>query len=189
MGWLFSRVVVTALLVFFGAQLGMVIGSGWGVPAFGAALGGALIAAAVVATESLRARRLLTWLARERNDGAPRDPGVWGEIAYRTERRLRLLDKRAAVESSRLDQFLSAIEASPNGVMVLAAGDHIEWINSASADHFGLNPVRDRLQRVTNLVRSPDFVAYLQSDNYGQPVVFSGPFAPQHAVGADPKFR
>ena len=166
---------VTALLVFLGAELGMVLGSRWGVPALGSALGGAVGAAGLVAMESLRARRLLSWLTRDRNDGAPRDPGVWGEIAYRFERRLRVLDKRAAVESSRLDQFLSAIEASPNGVMVLAPGDHIEWINSSSADHFGLNPVRDRMQRVTNLVRSPDFVAYLQSNDYREPVVFSGP--------------
>ena len=63
----------------------------------------------------------------------------------------------------RLAQFLSAIEASPNGVMLLDAGDQIEWCNSRAADHFGLDPQRDRRQRVTNLVRAPAFVAYLQA--------------------------
>ena len=45
---------------------------------------------------------------------------------------------------------------------MLDADDQIEWCNSAAADHFGLDPQRDRRQRVTNLVRAPAFVAYLQ---------------------------
>jgi two-component system phosphate regulon sensor histidine kinase PhoR len=44
-----------------------------------------------------------------------------------------------------------------------------------AAAHFGLDPARDRLQRVTNLVRSPTFVAYLQAGNFDEPVVFSTP--------------
>ena len=40
-----------------------------------------------------------------------------------------------------------------------------------AADHFGLDPARDRHQRVTNLVRSPTFVAYLQAGVFDDPVV------------------
>ncbi len=175
MGWLFPRVVSAALLVFLGAQLGMLLGSQWGVPSLGAALGASLSAAGVVALESLRAHRLLRWLRSDRSDSAPRDPGIWGELAYRIERSHRKLDKRVAIETSRLDQFLSAIEVSPNGVLVLARGDHIEWCNSAAANHFGLDPQRDRHQRVTNLVRAPAFVACLQSSDHGAPMVFQVP--------------
>lgn len=80
-----------------------------------------------------------------------------------------------ALETSRLDQFLSAIEVSPNGVMVLDRGDQIDWLNSSAADHFGLDPVRDRRQRITNLVRVPDFVAYLQSQDHRQALQFQAP--------------
>ncbi len=52
---------------------------------------------------------------------------------------------------------MSAIEVSPNGVLVLGRGDIIEWCNSEAATHFGLDPMRDRQQRVTNLVRAPAF--------------------------------
>lgn len=175
MGGLLSRVVSTALLVFLGAELGMLLGMAWGVPALGAALGGALTAAAIMATDSLRANRLLNWLRGERQQPAPRDPGIWGELGYRVERGFRRLDQRVLFETTRLDQFLSAIEVSPNGVMVLDAQDQIDWINSSAADHFGLDPVRDRRQRVTNLVRAPDFVAYLQAAQYNEPLVFPGP--------------
>lgn len=176
MGGLVSRVVSTALLVFLGAQLGMLVGSEWGVPSFGAALGGGLSAAIIIAVESLRARRLLRWLLRnDRAVSAPRDPGIWGELGYRIERGFRKLDKRAALESSRLDQFLSAIEVSPNGVLVLGRDDYIDWCNSSAADHFGLDPIRDRRQRVTNLVRAPAFVSYLQSEDYSEPMTFEDP--------------
>jgi two-component system, OmpR family, phosphate regulon sensor histidine kinase PhoR len=175
MGWLFSRVLRTALLVFLGGQLGMLLGLGWGVPSFGAALGGAVAAAILFTIESLRGRRLLNWLRHDRDDTAPRDPGLWGELGYRIERGFRRRDQQVLLETSRLDQFLSAIEVSPNGVMVLDPADQIDWLNSSAADHFGLDPVRDRRQRVTNLVRVPDFVAYLQSQDYQQALVFQAP--------------
>ena len=75
----------------------------------------------------------------------------------------------------RLAQFVAAMEASPNGVLLLDAGDQIEWCNSRAADHFGLDPQRDRRQRVTNLIRSPAFVAYLQAGNFDEPVTFQEP--------------
>ena len=89
----------------------------------------------------------------------------------------------------RLEQFVSAIEASPNGVLLLDDGDQIEWCNARAADHFGLDPQRDRRQRVTNLVRSPAFVAYLQAGNFDEPVSFPGPRGRRHAAGDDPSLR
>jgi two-component system phosphate regulon sensor histidine kinase PhoR len=62
-------------------------------------------------------------------------------------------------------------------VLLLNAHDQIEWCNSVSADHFGLDPQRDRQQRITNLVRAPAFVAYLQSGRFDEPISFPGPGA------------
>ena len=78
-------------------------------------------------------------------------------------------------ERQRLAQFLSGIEASPNGVMLIDATEHITWISTAAASHFGLDPVRDLAQRVTNLVRVPSFVQYLASGDYAEPVKFLMP--------------
>jgi two-component system phosphate regulon sensor histidine kinase PhoR len=66
------------------------------------------------------------------------------------------------LEQVRLAEFLSAIEASPNGVMLIDAQDQIDWCSRVSAQHFGLDPERDLRQRVTNLIRNPLFVAALQ---------------------------
>ena len=127
--------------------------------------GAARLRIGVVLFDALRGWRLLRWL-RGAADGttAPRDAGLLGRA--RLSHRARAARARAARPSAsarRLTQFLSAIEASPNGVLLLDASDQIEWCNSRAADHFGLDPERDRRQRVTNLVRAPAFVAYLQA--------------------------
>ena len=46
-----------------------------------------------------------------------------------------------------------------------------------AADHFGLDPQRDRGQPLTNLIRAPAFVSYLQSGRFDEPVTFANPRA------------
>ena len=144
----------------------------------GALLGGLLAFAAVVVFDGLRGWRLLRWLRGTQDTPAPRDTGFWGEVGYRIERSLRGLSRAAEAERLRLAEFVAAMEASPNGVLLLDGGDQIEWCNSRAADHFGLDPQRDRRQRVTNLIRSPAFVAYLQAGQFGVPVTFHPPRGP-----------
>ena len=129
----------------------------------------------LVALDAWRGERLMAWLRGPQAGQAPRHAGFWGELAYRIERSLLARDQSIEQERQRLAQFLSAIEASPNGVLMLDVNNQIDWCNAVAADHFGLDPVRDRQQRVTNLVRSPAFVAYLQDGNYNEAVSFIGP--------------
>jgi two-component system phosphate regulon sensor histidine kinase PhoR len=151
---------------------------GEGEALLGALSGGVLGFAAVVVLDAVRGSRLLRWLRGAQDTPAPRDAGFWGELGYRIERSLLGLARTAESERVRLAQFLAAMEASPNGVLLLDAGDQIEWCNSLAADHFGLDPQRDRRQRVTNLIRSPAFVAYLQAGQFDEPVTFHPPRGP-----------
>jgi two-component system, OmpR family, phosphate regulon sensor histidine kinase PhoR len=173
MSWLLSRTFVAVLVVAAGELLGGLFGSSPGGAPWGAILGAALAVGLLVLFDGLRGHRLMTWLRGPQGGTAPRDAGFWGEMGYRFERAVRVRDLAIETERGRLEQFLSAIEASPNGVMLLDAGDQIEWCNSVAADHFGLDPVRDRRQRVTNLLRAPTFVAYLQRGDFGDAVQFS----------------
>jgi two-component system, OmpR family, phosphate regulon sensor histidine kinase PhoR len=163
------------LAMALGALLGVLAGVVLRQPVAGAALGALLGSLLSLVVDARRGGRLLDWLRGPQQGAAPRDTGYWGEVAYRIEKALRGKDQAAAQERERLGQFLAAIEASPNGVMLLDANDQIEWCNSVAAQHFGLDPQRDRRQRVTNLVRSPVFVSYLQAGEFGEPVTFPGP--------------
>lgn len=164
------------LLAFaLGAAFGWVTGSLLRWPVLGALSGAVAAIAIVTLRDAWRARRLRAWLRGAQEKPAPRSTGLWGDLAYRVERLLRMRDVEIAQERDRLQQFLWAIEASPNGVMMLDANDQITWCNSQAADHFGIDPERDRLQRVTNLVRSPAFVAHLQRGQFDEPIVMASP--------------
>ena len=76
---------------------------------------------------------------------------------------------------SRLEEFLGALQESPNGVILLDERARIEWCNQTAAAHFGLDPERDREQYIGNLVRDPAFAAYMTSWNDSRDVVLSVP--------------
>ena len=142
----------------------------------GLSLAWALVASVGAGVLWVRLRRLLRWTVSGLGEvGAPTLPGVAGEIGQRVERALRLANGRCAEQVRRLESFLSAIDASPNGILLLDAQDQLQWINQTAAGHFGLDVQRDRDQRVTNLVRSPAFVDYLQAGRFDEGVSFPSP--------------
>ena len=170
MNWLLPRLMAGAFAMAAGGALGYFVGNPVHAPVLSALLGGAVGVSVLALIDTLRGYRLIHWLSGSQEGQAPRDTGFWGEIGYRVERSIRSREKVVAQEQMRLAQFLSAIEASPNGVLLLDEADQIDWSNAVAADHFGIDPIRDRRQRVTNLVRAPTFVAHLQGGVYGQPV-------------------
>ena len=175
MASLIPRVLASVFVVVVCALLGMLVGSLSKWPVFGTLVGAVAGAVIVAFVDAWRGHRFMEWLRGEQERAAPRDGGFWGEVGYRVERSVRLLEKQVASEHQRLGQFLSAIEASPNGVMLLDAQDQIEWCNSVAADHFALDPRRDRRQPITNLVRAPAFVAHMQAEAFDEAIVFAVP--------------
>ncbi len=175
MNWLLTRTLAAVLMLFVGAGLGYVIGQFTATPMTMALAGATAAVALFVGLDGLRGEKLMLWLRGGQDHPAPRDAGLWGELGYSIEKALRQRERERHTEESRLQQFLAAIEASPNGVLLLDPMERIDWCNRVAAEHFGLDPLRDRLQRVTNLVRAPAFVTYLQAGQFDKPVRFSAP--------------
>jgi two-component system, OmpR family, phosphate regulon sensor histidine kinase PhoR len=172
--WL-PRLLQAIGVAVLGSLLGGLVGGSVGPVLVGAAGGAALAVGVHGWFDAQAARRTLQWAALSRGDPPPEDDGYWGDLGYRIDQAVRSRDASIAYERARLEQFLSAIEASPNGVMLLDADEQIDWLNGQAAQHFGLNPQRDQRQRVTNLVRAPAFVNYLHGGRFDAPVVFAGP--------------
>ena len=158
----------------------------------GALLGGALapaafrpegaLAGAVVgslawfAIDFARSARLLRWLrAGAGPAAAPVLRGAWGEACDRTRRLLRLQDQRNADSERRLREFLAAIQASPNGVVLLDPEGRIEWCNQTASEHLGFDTQRDLMQHIGNLLRDPAFIHYVAAGDYRHDVVVAGP--------------
>jgi len=138
-----------------------------------------------LAFDAWRAQRLLHVLRTDPANLPARGAGVWGEIAERIRKLLRERDQQTRHAEDRLQEFLAAIQASPNGVVLLDEQGRIEWSNQTAAAQFGIDTERDLLQHLVNLVRDPAFVAYLASWNYSRDVVIDGP-AHSHEQRAHP---
>lgn len=122
-----------------------------------------------------RGHKLRRWLRAVDVGSPPVIPGYWGEIVDRVRRQLRNRDRQLRQSDARLQEFLSAIQASPNGVVLLDDEGRIEWCNQTAADHFGFDARRDVLQLVGNLVRDPLFAAYRAEGDFSYDVVIPGP--------------
>lgn len=121
-----------------------------------------------------RGVKLLGWLrAGDMSDGVM-SHGLWGEVSDRTRRLVRSRERQTLESQSRLNDFLAALQASPNGVVLLDAQGRIEWFNQTATDHFGFDPQRDMLQHFGNLVRDPGFAAYFAGDDFQRDVVMPG---------------
>ncbi|MFC3685935.1 phosphate regulon sensor histidine kinase PhoR [Hydrogenophaga luteola] len=165
-----SRAVGLLLLVAAAGAWGWSRGSATWTLA-GAGLGALLW----LAWDSLRAAQLLRWLSRADDIHIPRLSGLWGELLERTRKRFRSLEQKAHGSDERLEDFLAAIQASPNGVVLLDSMARIEWSNLTAAQHLGIDPQRDIGQYVRNLVRHPSFNAYMDAGDFGSEIEVDGP--------------
>lgn len=178
MKWNLSRLAAGVVALVMGSVLGWLVGQYTQHPIFPALIGAGVGVLLVSLSDTLHGYRVLEWLRLGTESEAPAEDGMWGEMAHRIERALRFRETQAEHERQRLSQFFEAIEASPNGVLLLDANDQIDWFSSVAAEHFGLQPERDLRQRITNLVRAPAFVSYLQAGNFDAPVKFVNPHGP-----------
>jgi two-component system phosphate regulon sensor histidine kinase PhoR len=138
-------------------------------------LAGALLAGLLwVLLDSWRGYRVRSWLRQGDLATAPQMDGWWGVLSDRARKLLRERERSIAMGEQRLKDFLSAIQASPNGVVMLDANAQIEWSNLTAAMHLGIHPERDVMQRVGNLLRDPVFTAYMAVEQPMEPVVMAG---------------
>ena len=164
------RAIELLLLVTLGAVWGLAHDSApW-------TLAGALLGAVVWGVfDGLRAYRVLHWLGSLDMDDMPKVSGVWSEVLERSRKLVRKFEKKVGNADARLEDFLAAIQASPNGVVLLDAQARIEWSNLTAADHLGFDAQRDVGNYVRNLVRHPGFTAYMAAGDFGHEIQIEAP--------------
>ncbi|MDR1888216.1 MAG: phosphate regulon sensor histidine kinase PhoR [Zoogloeaceae bacterium] len=175
---LLTRLFLLVLAMSAGAG---VVGLFWRTPltlSLGIVAGSALGLYGWLARDNWCAHRWLAWLRALQNTPTatpPRLSGIWRQATDRMERLLRQQRQRHAVTTRRLDNLREALEASPNGVIMLNKDCHIKWLNQPACRHFGLDEQRDIEQSVTHLIRDPAFVAYLAERDFDQAITLTSP--------------
>jgi two-component system phosphate regulon sensor histidine kinase PhoR len=119
---------------------------------------------------------LIRWLHEGRKFRPPEARGIWDDVfehIFRLQQRNR---KRKRELRRLLKRFHKITVALPDATVELRPGsEQIEWWNNAAAMYLGFHYPRDTGQRISNLLRHPDFVEYLHQQNYDQAVEIPSP--------------
>lgn len=117
--------------------------------------------------------RLDRWL-RHRNFMDPPDVGgAWADVIAQVVR----LHRRKRFHKQRMMQLFRELRRStaamPDGVIVLNANREILWFNRTAGRLLDLRRKADLGIRIDNLIRVPEFVRYLDENDYSSPVVIA----------------
>jgi len=137
-----------------------------------AAAGWAVFASGLLAAFLYNAHilaRMARWLARPLTESLPEGRGSWEQVLAGLHRHEREATRRQEALADALARLRLAAEALPDGVVILDADNRIEWCNDTAAAHLGLDAKTDAGQPIANLVRDPQFVAYLAEAPGGTP--------------------
>ena len=160
----FRTLIAVALLAVVAALAGLV---------FGATTGWASFSAGVVLLLLHHMRHvasLVEWLKQPTPGKVPTGRGAWDYVFSLLYRYERVKTRQHQQLAKTLVRFRRAGRVLPDGVVILDADNRIEWCNDTAEIHFDLSSETDIGQPVINLVRQPQFVAYVEAAFYAQPL-------------------
>jgi two-component system phosphate regulon sensor histidine kinase PhoR len=139
------------------ALVALVFGAAWGWASFALGLLG------VVYWHTRHLARLARWLAHPLPGAVPEGQGIWDEVLAALHRLERETALREAGLADGLARMRRAVQALPDGVVILDSANRIEWFNRTAEVQLQLDPGTDVGQNIANLVREPEFIDYLGS--------------------------
>jgi two-component system phosphate regulon sensor histidine kinase PhoR len=99
--------------------------------------------------------------------------GSWTDIFAKLYR-LRRDDQKSRNELAEwLSRFRKAMSLLPDGVVIMDDVLFLEWCNPVAEQHLRLDLEKDKGMRVTNLIRSPEFIDYIILGHYEHPLTLS----------------
>ncbi|MCU6432879.1 phosphate regulon sensor histidine kinase PhoR [Undibacterium sp. Jales W-56] len=117
--------------------------------------------------------RLSDWLDKPNISRLPDGWGAWTEVFSRLYRLRRGDEKNQTELAEWLARFRQAMTLLPDGVVIMDDVLFLEWCNPAAESHLGLSLKQDKGMRITNLVRSPEFMDYIILGRYDVPLTLS----------------
>ena len=120
-------------------------------------------------------KRLQDWLWNDRSLIPPQGPGTWELIfngIYRLQQRHRLRRRELA---SVIRRFREGAEALPDAAVVCRNDGSIIWCNRLAGQCLGFRWPEDAGQNISNLIRNPAFVSFLQQREFSEPLEMPSP--------------
>ena len=114
--------------------------------------------------------KLYIWLNKPVLNQIPNGSGIYEDIFALLYHEQRKNSRNRTQLSTALERFRHAASALPDGVVVLNSNNEIQWCNPPAALQLGLDLSQDSNQPINYLVRHGEFVAYLQAQEYSNPI-------------------
>ena len=114
--------------------------------------------------------RLERWSRAPVVDSSLEGEGAWDGVFGRLYRHEKDLRAQIARRDEEIAMLIAAGQALTDGVVLLDQQNQIVYCNSTAEMQLGLVVRTDRGQPVVNLVRQPEFVAYLQTSDFSRPL-------------------
>ncbi|SDK60684.1 two-component system, OmpR family, phosphate regulon sensor histidine kinase PhoR [Methylophilus rhizosphaerae] len=123
--------------------------------------------------------RLYQWASKPGLNFIPNGKGVWEDIFANLYHEMRRHSRSQSQLSSTLERLRHATSALPDCVVVLNHRNEIEWFNEPAVQRLGLKRHHDENQPIYYLLRQAEFVDYLHSENYSEPLKLKSPRNPE----------
>ncbi|MBQ0132658.1 MAG: PAS domain-containing protein, partial [Comamonas sp.] len=146
----------------------------WLWQAWGACAGVALASWLGLLWDSAQLRTLRQWMAAGELGAVTGLHGTWAMLATALRRAARSREHAMLAAEGRVQDILAALQASPNGLVLMDAQGRIEWCNQMAERHFGFDAQRDIDQSIGNLLRDPAFSRYWALRDFSDPVQMPG---------------
>lgn len=126
--------------------------------------------------------RLFDWARSAEEAPVPPGSGAWGHVFSALNRRSRIAAQDRQHLLHQLQRQRDAMQAMPDGVVILQGANLIESANVVAEQQFGIDLKRDVGLPLGNLVRQPEFVAMLESAGSVASVLMPAPGLSGHML-------
>ena len=112
---------------------------------------------------------IFNWIDKGLRGIPPEVDGVWGEITdtlNRQRRRHRRAQDKMRVTINRMTRVTEVLD---EGILVLHSNRTLDWWNDSAKRFLGLR-TSDRGTSIMNLIRDPEFVEYINQENFSGPI-------------------
>ncbi|MFA0569557.1 MAG: phosphate regulon sensor histidine kinase PhoR [Vibrio gallaecicus] len=119
--------------------------------------------------------RLSAWLWDEKRLTPPSGSGNWESLfngLYRLQQRQRRKRKEL---TNLIRRFRNGAESLPDAVVVFRGEGNIVWCNKLAQYLLGFRWPDDSGQPISNLIRTPDFIKYINKQDFSEPLEMPSP--------------
>ena len=119
-------------------------------------------------------QKTMQWLEDFRLEKVPHGAGTWDLIFAKIYRIAKSGEQQRQQLAETLKDFRSATQAMPDGVVTLDEDNQVIYANEQAEEQLGISNEKDGGRNLINIVRHPDFVAYLNGTDWDKSIVLRG---------------